>query len=92
MIVIVDVCRHGSVVVIPLLLSDNAVSVAIAERGEELDEDLLVGHLTALHLWVIRSVVHDTQISACHRAIAIGIKLMEALIDDLLTGLVGSAT
>ena len=53
MIVIVNVSGHSGVVVIPLLLSDHAVAVAVAERGKELDEDLLIGHLTAHHLWVM---------------------------------------
>ena len=92
MVVIVDVCGDGGVVVIPLLLGDDAVAVAVAERGEELDEDLLVGHLSALHLWVVRGVVNDAQVGAGHCAVAVSVELGEGLIDDLLAGLVGRST
>ena len=92
MIVIVNVSGHGGVVVIPLLLSDHAVTVAVAERGEELDEHLLVGHLTAHNLRVMRSVVDDTQVGAGNCTIAVGIEFAEALIDDLLTSLIGCTT
>ena len=92
MIVIVDVSGHGGVVVIPLLLSDHAVAVAVAKRGEELDEHLLVGHLTAHNLRVMRSVVDDTQVGAGNCTIAVGIEFAEALIDDLLTSLIGCTT
>ena len=92
MIVIVNVSGHSGVVVIPLLLSDHAVAVAVAERGEELDEHLLVGHLTAHNLRVMRSVVDDAQVGAGNCTIAIGIEFCEALIDDLLTSLIGCTT
>ena len=92
MIVIVDVGRDSGVVVIPLLSGDDAVAVAVAERGEELDEDLLGSHLSTLNLGVLRSVVDDTQVSACDGTIAIGIELSEALVNDLLSCSVGGTT
>ena len=92
MIVIVNVGGHGGVVVIPLLLSDHAIAVAVAERGQELDEDLLVGHLAAHHLWVVRGVVDDTQVGARDCTVAICIEFAEALVDDLLASLIGCTT
>lgn len=89
--VVVDVSRHGRVVVVPLLASDDAVAVPVAEAGQELHKHLLVCHLAADHLRVVACVVHHAQVGRGDRAVAVLVELGEALANDLHAGRVRHA-
>jgi len=91
MVVVVNVGRDGGVVVGPLLMSDNTITVAVAERGEELNEDLFVSHLSADDLGVLAAVVDDAQVGGGDGTFNIGIELSEALVDDFLSVFIGGA-
>ncbi len=45
-VIVVNRGRHSGVVIIPLGSCDSAVSVLVAEVGEELKENLILGQLT----------------------------------------------
>ena len=92
MVVVVNVSGDGSVVVVPLLAGDDAVAVLVAKASEELNEDLLISHLTALHLGVHARVVDDAQVSRSDGAITVLVEFGEALVDDLHAGGVGGTT
>ena len=92
MVVVVNIGRDGGIVVGPLLVGDNAVAVAVAEGGEELNEDLFVSHLSADNLGVLAAVVDDAQVGGGDGTVTIGIELSEALVDDFLSGLIGGAS
>ena len=92
MVVVVNIGRDGGIVVGPLLVGDNAVAVAVAEGGEELNEDLFVSHLSADDLGVLAAVVDDTQVGGGDGTVTIGIELSETLVDDFLSGLIGGAS
>ena len=92
MVVVVNVGRDGGVVVGPLLMSDNTITVAVAERGEELNEDLFVSHLSADNLGVLAAVVDYAQVGGGDGTVTISVELLEALVDDSLSGLVGHAS
>ena len=85
MVVVVDISGDSCVVVVPLLDGNDSITVHIAERGQELHEDLLGRHLAALDLGVLAGVVYDAEVSRGNSAIAITIKLGEALIDNSLS-------
>jgi len=91
-VVVVNIGRDGGIVVGPLLVGDNAVAVAVAEGGEELNEDLFVSHLSADDLGVLAAVVDDAQVGGGDGTVTIGIELSEALVDDFLSGLIGGAS
>lgn len=76
----------------PLSVADRAVAVLVAERGQELSEHLLGGHLASLHLGMLRRVVAGGQVSAVHLAGTVGVELGEGAVDDLLAHFVGLAT
>ena len=90
--VVVDVGRNGRIVVVPLLPRDLSVTVLVAEAGQELHEDLLVGHLSRDHLWMVACVVDDAKVARVNHAVSVRVKLAVGLVDDLLAGLVGGAT
>ena len=91
-VVVIDVGRYCGVVVVPLLTSDNAVAVFVTEAREELHEDLLVSHLSALNFGVLAAVIDDSQVGGGNGAAAIRVEFCEGLIDDLLARRVGGTT
>ena len=91
-VVVVDVGGDGSVVVVPLFLCDDAVTVLVAEAGQELHEDLLFSHFARLDLWVLARVVDDAQVARVDNTVAILIELLESLVNDGHTGGVRCST
>ena len=91
MSVVVDIGRDGCVVVVPLLARDDTVAILVAEAGKELDEDLFVGHLAALHLRVVARVIDNAQVGRGDRAVAVLVELCEGHVDDSHAGLIGGA-
>ena len=89
--VVVDVSGHGSVVVVPLLDSDDAITVAVTEACEELDENLFVGHLAADNLGVGTAIVDDAEVGRGNGTIAVRVELCKARVDNLLSSVVGRA-
>ena len=85
MVVVVDISGDRCIVVVPLLDGNDSITVHIAERGQELHEDFLGCHLTALDLGVLAGVVYDAEVCRGNSAIAIAVKLSEALINNLLS-------
>ena len=85
MVVVVDISGDSRVVVVPLLDGNDSITVHIAERGQELNEDFLGCHLTALDLGVLAGVVYDAEVCRGNSAIAIAVKLSEALVDNSLS-------
>ena len=91
MLVVVHAGRHAGVIVVPFRLSDGAVAVLVTERGEELSEDLVGGHLTALNLGVHASVVNSLEVAGLNALTAITVELAEGSVDSLLADLIGSS-
>ena len=91
MVIVVDVGRDGGGVVIPFLAGEDAISVTVAERGEELHEDLFGGHLARDHLGVMAAVVDDAEVGRGDGAVSVTVELSEASSNDVLAGLVGLA-
>ena len=85
MVVVVDISGDRCIVVVPLLDGNDSITVHIAERGQELHEDLLGCHFAALDLGVLAGVVYDAEVCRGNSAIAIAVKLGEALINNLLS-------
>ena len=91
MIIVVDRRRDGGIVLVPLATLDLAVAVAVTEVLKELQEDLILGHLTALHLGVHAAVVDTAEVSSGDLAITVLVKLKEGLVNHSLTLLVEGA-
>ena len=91
MIIVVDRGRDGGIVLVPLGTLDLAVAVAVTEVLKELQEDLILGHLTALHLGVHAAVVDTAEVSSGDLAITVLVELKEGLVDHSLALLVEGA-
>lgn len=91
-VVVVNVGADSSVVIVPLLVGDNAIAVFVAEAGQELDEHFLVSHLAADNFGVLRAVIDYAHVARVDHAVAVLVKLAEALVDDRLAGSVGGST
>ena len=90
--VVVNIGADSCVVIVPLLVGDNAIAVFVAEAGQELDEHFLVGHLAADNFGVLRAVVHYAHVTRVDHTVAVLVELGKALVDDRLAGSVGSST
>ena len=90
--VVVNVGTDSCVVIVPLLVGDNAIAVFVAEASQELDEHFLVSHLAADNFGMLRAVVHYAHVARVDHAVAILVELGEAKVDDVLAGRVGSST
>lgn len=92
-LIIVDAGGNGCVVVVPLGMGDLAIVVLVTERGEELNEDLILGHLTRDNLGVLGAVVDTGEVAGGDNIIGvITVELGESLVDDGLADFVGLAT
>ena len=88
MVVVVNRGADSGVVLVPLISLDLAIAVLVAEALEELQEDLILGHLTALHLGVHAAVVDTAEVGGGDLAITVGVELQEGLVDHSLAALV----
>jgi hypothetical protein len=84
-LVVVNRGADSGVVLVPLVFLDLAVSVFVAEVGEELDEDLVLGHLAALHLGVHGAVVDASEVGGGDLTVAVAVELEEGLVDHSLS-------
>jgi hypothetical protein len=84
-VVVVNTCRHGCVVVVPLTSLDFTVSVTVSEVRQELQEHLVFSHLTLNHLRVERGRVNALKIGCLNRAAAVAVELEECLVNHSLT-------
>ena len=85
MFIVVDRRRDSGVVLVPLSFLDLSVAVAVTEVLQELQEDLVLGHLTTLHLGVHAAVVDATEVGSGDLAITVLVELQEGLVDHSLT-------
>lgn len=85
MFVVVNTCRNGRVVVIPLTSLDSSVSVTVSEVRQELQEHLVFSHLALNHLRVERGRVDALKIGCLNRAAAIAVELEECLVNHSLS-------
>lgn len=85
MLVVVDGGRDSGVVLVPLVSLDSAVTVLVAEVLEELQEDLVFGELTALHLGVHAAVVDAAKVGGGDLTAAISVELEEGLVNHGLS-------
>ena len=91
-LVVVNVGRDRCIVIVPLLLSDLAISVLVAKAGQEVNEHLIGSHLSALDLRVHTAVVDGRQVGCGDAAVAIGIKFKEGFVNEGLSALIGCST
>ena len=84
-VVVVNGGADSGVVLVPLVSLDSTVLVSVTEVLEELQEDLVFGELTRLHLGVHAAVVDTSEVSGGDLAGAIGIELEEGLVDHSLS-------
>lgn len=87
-VVVVDGGANGSVVFEPLLLSDLTIVVLVAEALEELQEDLVLGHLAVLDLGVEGGVIDTSEVSGGDAAIGVLVELVVGSQGDVLSPLV----
>lgn len=81
MVVIVYRGRDGSIVVVPFVAGDLAITVLVTERREEFNKNFFAGHFSALDLGVERGVVDGGQVSGGDSAVTVGVELAEGFLD-----------
>ena len=62
MVLVVDIGRHGRIVLDPLVERDRTVLVAVAEVLEELEEDFVLSQFALLDLGMHRGVVSALEV------------------------------
>ena len=97
--VVVDGATDIVVVLLELLLGDDVVgrvivahSVGGLEGLQEFLEDLVLGLLTSLYVWVLVGLVDTSDIVDVDPAVTVLVELLEGLGDDLLSGHVHGAS
>ena len=88
MVVVVNGGADSGVVLVPLRSLNFSVTVSVSEVGEELKEDLVLGHFSGLHLWVEGGVVDTSQVSGFDATISVLIEFEEGFVDHGLSAFV----
>ncbi len=84
MVIVINGRADRSIVLIPFVLGDPAISIAVIEAGEELTESLVLCHFTPLHLGVVGAVVDASQVVSVHVAVPVAVELEERLVHHCL--------
>ena len=84
-IVIVNISTNCSIVIIELLSLDSTIPILVIEIAQELHEDLISSHLTALELRVFLNVVNIFEILSINKSITSFVKSEESFIDSSLS-------
>ena len=85
MFVVINIRRHGRVMVIPFVSCDLSVSVFIAKGAEELKEHVVLSHLSRLNLRVEGSVIDGLQVCGSYNSVSIFVELKVGLVNDCLS-------
>ena len=88
MFVVVDAGADSGVILVPLTSLDLTVTVPVTEVCEELEEDLVFSHFTALYLGVHAAVVYASEVGGSDLARTISVELEESLVDHGLSSIV----
>ncbi len=91
-VVVVNAGWDSSIVVVPLSPSDFTVTTLVAEAGQEFNEDVVAGHLTAADFGVLGGIVHDSEVTAVDQTGAVVVEFSESSVDNFLTCGVGVPT
>lgn len=87
-VVVVNRGTDSRVVLVPLVPLNFSVTVFVSEVGQELEEDLVLGHLAVLHLGVEAAVVDSLEVACFNLAGTIGVEFQERLVNDGLSAVV----
>ena len=85
MFVVVDAGADSGVILVPLTSLDLTVTVLVTEVCEELEENLVLSHLTALYLGVHGAVVYASEVGGSDLARTISVELEESLVNHSLS-------
>ena len=85
MFVVVDAGADSGVILVPLTSLDLTVTVPVTEVCEELEEDLVLSHFTALYLGVHGAVVYASEVGGSDLARTISVELEESLVNHSLS-------
>ena len=85
MVIIINAGRDSGVVVVPLASGDHTVSVFVSEAGEEFEEDFVVSHFSADHLWVHGGVINWLQVGSGDLSTSVVVEFQEGLVDQGLS-------
>ena len=85
MFVVVDAGADSGVILVPLTSLDLTVTVPVTEVCEELEENLVLSHLTALYLGVHGAVVYASEVGGSDLARTISVELEESLVNHSLS-------
>lgn len=92
MIVVINICAHSCIVVVPFSLCDGAISVLISETRKEFHKNLILCHLPACNFWVFAAVKNSWKICRSNHSISWNIKFLESCINSLLALCIWAAT
>ncbi len=90
--VVLNLCGHGGVVVVPLVPREAPASIFITESTKELNEHIIDGHFACYDFWVLRAGESLLQLLGVDHVFAEDVKLVEGSVDGLLTSGVGRAS
>lgn len=84
MLIVVDGSGNSRIVVVPFSSSDAAVSVFISKVGKELQEHLVLSHLSADDFGVEAAVVDTLEVGGVDESVTVLVELEEGLVSDCL--------
>lgn len=87
LVVPLNLCGNGRVVVEPLSAGDHARAVSIAEAAQKLDEGVIDGHFTASDLGVRGAVENLLELDSAHCVLTVNVELVVGLMNQSSTAL-----
>lgn len=85
MVVVVNGRGDSGVVVVPLLAVNSTISVFVTKVSEELEEDLVLSHLSGDNLGVHVGAVDSLKVSSFDDARAVSVELEEGFVNHSLS-------
>ena len=92
MVVVVDVCAHCRIVVIPLCAADRSIFVSVPETAQELNQNFFLCHLACAYLRMLSAVEDGCKVCRSNNAVSCQVEFRECFIDDCLSCPVGLTT
>ena len=91
-IIVVNIGTNCCVIVSPLLLCNDTITVFVSKAGQEFNEDFFWRHFSALNFRMHGAVINDAKIVLVNCTIAILIELAECLFYHFHSGCIRHST